>query len=390
MSGVAEKGERAGASSEPAPAKREAAKTDTGKQVARPDNDMGVVPKQMKLTTKKKRGRRMLMLAVPLLIAGGGGYSWLTGGRYIATDNAYVHQPMVAVSSDLAGRVARVDVKENQTVEAGAPMFSLDPEPYRIAVDQVEASLAAARLQVKQLRAAYATAKTRLAAVETIRSIRQQEYGRQQKLAARGIASQAVLDQATIALRSAENDVHLAHDGLEAARAALGGDPGIETDDFPAVRAALARLEAAKRDLRKTTIAAPATGVVSQIEGLSPGVYVAPGTTVASVVRGDDTWIEANYKETQLAKLKIGQPVEIVVDAYPDFTLHGKVESFGSATGSQFSLIPTQNATGNWVKVVQRLAVRIHVEPDPAHPLRDGMSAHVSVDTGHDRLDLMK
>ena len=190
-----------------------------------------------------------------------------------------------------------------------------------------------------------------------------------------------------MAVYSAENDVALARQGVDAAKAALGGDPSIATDDFPAVRAALAQRASAQRDLDKASVSAPVAGIVSQVESLNIGQYVTKGASVASVVEREKTWIEANYKETQLAELRIGQPVEVEIDAYPGALLHGTVDSMGSATGSQFALIPAQNATGNWVKVVQRLSVRIAVTPDPAHPLRDGMSATVSVDTGASRLD---
>ncbi|EYD74788.1 Membrane fusion component of tripartite multidrug resistance system [Rubellimicrobium mesophilum DSM 19309] len=334
--------------------------------------------------------RRVLMFSVPVLLAAGGGYAWLTGGRYVTTDNAYVQQPLVPVSSDVAGRIVEVDVAENQQVEAGQAMFRLDPEPYRIALEEADAALAQARLSVAQLRSAYSTAQARLGAAQAIEEVRQRELERQESLANQGAASSAALDEATLAARSAENEVTLAQEALSAAAAALGGDPGIATDEVPAVQAALAAREAAARDLAKTLVQAPVPGLVAQVDSLNPGQYVAPGTQVASVVETGDTWIEANFKETQLADLRVGQPVEVEVDAYPDAPLHGTVESLGSATGSQFSLIPAQNATGNWVKVVQRLPVRISVEADPDHPLRGGMSAHVSVDSGHTRLDNLR
>ncbi|MCR8726032.1 HlyD family secretion protein [Frigidibacter sp. ROC022] len=335
----------------------------------------------------KKRRNRLLMLAVPLLLALGGGYVWLTGGRYVSTDNAYVHQPIVTISPDLAGRIVAVDVTENQAVAAGTPIFHLDPEPYRIALDKADAALASARLSVAQLRAAYATAQAKLTAAEQILDVRKREFDRQKALAGRGVSSSAALDEATMAVQVAENDVTLARQGVAAAAAALGGDPDIETDSFPAVRAALAQREAAERDLSKVEVVAPVAGIVSQIESLNVGQYVTPGTNVASIVETGETWIEANLKETQLESLQVGQPTSIHIDAYPGVELTGSVESIGSATGSQFSLIPAQNATGNWVKVVQRVPVRISVTPDADHPLRDGMSVTVSVDTGRTRLD---
>nr|WP_325250003.1 HlyD family secretion protein [Amylibacter sp.] len=339
---------------------------------------------------KSKARRRILMFCVPVLLAVAGGYVWLTGGRYVTTDNAYVHQPMVNVSPDVSGRISEVDVVENQMVQAGMPLFRLDPEPLNIALAEAEAALSGARLSVAQLRAAYDTAQAKLAATLHIKDVRDREFERQKELSSRGISSSAALDESTMAVYTSENDVNLARAAVEAAAAALGGDPAIKTDDFPAVRTALAKRAAAKRNLSKAVVLAPVTGVISQIESLNVGQYVTPAATVASVVKTGETWIEANYKETQLETLKIGQPVEVEVDAYPGIKLEGIVESISSATGSQFSLIPAQNATGNWVKVVQRLSIRIGVTPDAAHPLRDGMSTTVSIDTGLSRLDKLK
>ena len=339
---------------------------------------------------KPKARRRILMFCVPVLLAVAGGYVWLTGGRYVTTDNAYVHQPMVNVSPDVSGRISEVDVVENQMVQAGMPLFRLDPEPLNIALAEAEAALSGARLSVAQLRAAYDTAQAKLAATLHIKDVRDREFERQKELSSRGISSSAALDESTMAVYTSENDVNLARAAVEAAAAALGGDPAIKTDNFPAVRTALAKRAAARRNLSKAVVLAPVTGVISQIESLNVGQYVTPAATVASVVKTGETWIEANYKETQLETLKIGQPVEVEVDAYPGIKLEGIVESISSATGSQFSLIPAQNATGNWVKVVQRLSIRIGVTPDAAHPLRDGMSTTVSIDTGLSRLDKLK
>lgn len=331
--------------------------------------------------------RRLLMAALPMvLFLGGAGY-WLTGGRYVATDNAYVHQPMVSISADVGGHITEVSVLENQLVGRGDLLFRIDAEPYRIALDRAEAALAAARLSVAQLRAGYATASAQLDAALGILEVTERELTRQQELTARGVGTAAQLDQAQVTARSARSAAEIARRQLDAAAAALGGDPAIETDAMPSVRAALAARDAAARDMDKTAVRAPGPGIVSQIENLNVGQFVAAGTSVATLVDASRSWIEANFKETQLDGLAVGQPVEILVDAYPGVTLHGEIQSFGSATGSQFALIPAQNATGNWVKVVQRVPLRIGIEGTPARDLRDGMSVHVRVDTGHSRLD---
>ena len=339
---------------------------------------------------KGKGLRRLLILLVPLLVAAAGGYYWLTGGRYVTTDNAYVQQPLVGISAQVSGTVVEVTVAENQPVKAGDVLFRIDPEPYQIAIAQADAALAQARLNVEQLRAAYATAQAKLTATQDIATVRHTELDRQQSLTDKGLATSSTLDDMRIAAQAGDNDVALAQQALAAAAAALGGDPQVATDEYPAVRAALAAQRMAARNLAHATVTAPDAGIVSHVSGLNAGEFVAAGATVLSLVERDRTWIEANFKETQLAGLTEGQTVDLSVDAYPGVTLTGRVDSIGSATGAEFSLIPAQNATGNWVKVVQRLPVRISATGDAVHPLRAGMSVSVSVDTGASRLDKLR
>ncbi len=335
----------------------------------------------------RKRSRRVLMLSVPLLLALGGGYAWLSGGRYETTDNAYVRQAILPVSADVSGRITEVVAVENQHVEAGDILFRIDDEPYRIALDQADAALAAARLGAEQLRSALVTAQGRLDAARQVQALREHEFERQTELETRGVISNTALDSASLTVQSAENDVTLAALAVTQAAAALGGDPEREIDTMPSVRAAISAREAAERALAHTVIRAPASGVVSQTASLNIGQYISTGTMVASLVESDTSWIEANFKETQVGALIPGQPVTVTLDAYSGLELRGTVQSIGAATGSQFSLIPAQNATGNWVKVVQRVPVRIRLESNSDHPLRGGLSAGVSVDTGASRYD---
>jgi membrane fusion protein (multidrug efflux system) len=334
---------------------------------------------------KRKGRRRVLMLVLPLAVALGGGWFWLTGGRYVATDNAYVQQPMLQISAEVPGRVAEVAVAEDQRVAEGDLLFRIDAEPFRIALAQAEAGLAAARLSVVQLHAAYDTAEARLRAAEDILDTRSSELERQKALQTKGLLTSSSLDSSIIAEKAAVNDVDLARQGVASAAAALGGDPKLEADKHPAVMAALAAVDLARRNLRKTTVRAPAGGIVAQVANLVPGVFVAAGAPVASLVENDRSWVEANFKETQLEGLSVGQKVEVTLDAYPGQTQQGEILSIGSATGAEFALIPAQNATGNWVKVVQRLPVRVSVVDSAGAPLRAGMSAGVSVDTGATR-----
>lgn len=338
---------------------------------------------------KRRTGRLALMVAVPLLLAAGGGYFYLTGGRYEETDNAYLQQVKVSISSDIAGRIAAVNVTENQMVHAGDVLFAIDAEPYRIALDQANATLGSARVNVEQLKVSYGTAQTALSSARSTLDIQQATFDRQNSLVTQGIASTATLDQPKLSLQTAQNAVATAGQQVAAAAAALGGDPAIATDDHPAVKAALAQVALAERNLGKTEVAAPADGVLSQVASLNVGQFVSTGTTIASLVETGGTWVEANFKETQLGAIRIGMPAEVTVDAMPGVAIEGTVSSIGAATGSEFSLIPAQNATGNWVKVVQRIPVRIDFAASEA-PLRSGMSALVSVDTGRSTLDKLQ
>ncbi len=331
---------------------------------------------------KKRNGRRIaLMASVPVLIAIIGGYFWLSGGRYQETDNAYVAQPKVALSADVSGRIATVAVHENQPVAAGDVLFTLDPAPYSIALAQAEAALATARVNVEQLKVAYGSAEAQLGAANSTLAIRQAAFDRKNALVSGGNASDATLDDVRLALETARNAVTAAEQQVASARAALTGNPDIAVDDHPAVRAALAARDTAARNLDKTTVRAPASGIVSQVANLNAGQFIATGTTIASLVETGSAWIEANFKETQLAALHEGMPVEIKIDAYPGVAFSGQLESIAAATGSEFALVPAQNATGNWVKVTQRIPVRIAVTPVDGKILRAGMSAVVSVDT---------
>jgi len=336
---------------------------------------------------KKKSGSRrlILMVAVPLVLVIGGGYFWLTGGRYEDTDNAYVQQAKVSLSADIAGRITSVNVGENQVVKAGAVLFTIDPQPYQIALDQANAALASARVNVEQLKVAYGTAQVQLNADTQTLAIRQAAFDRQNALVQQGVNSNSTLDDTKLALQAAQTAVDQAKQQVATATAALGGDPNIDIDKHPAVLAALAQVENAQRNLSTTTVVAPAGGIVANVSSLNAGQFVAAGTTIATLVETDGTWVEANYKETQLSDLKVGQPAEIKVDAYSG-AIKGTVESIGAATGSEFSLIPAQNATGNWVKVVQRIPVRIKLA-DASDALKTGMSATVTVDTGKSTLD---
>ena len=337
--------------------------------------------------TSKTRSLRKtaLMLSVPLLLVFGAGGWWVTGGGSESTENANLHQPRIAVAPTVGGRVVAVHVQELQHVSAGDPLFQVDPQPYALAISQAEAAVNAARLQVAQLKAAYAQAKAQAALANDDAGYQAGELARQEALSGKGVASGSTVDEFRHASRQSKERADVARLTADAARAALGGDPDAATDDHPAVRAALIELERARYDLSLTQVTAPADGVVYQAASFRPGVMLSAGQPVFALVETGVAWVDANFKETQLADLATGQPAEIVFEAAPGQTFSGHVEAIGAGTGAEFSLLPAQNATGNWVKVTQRVPVRIRLDdPSAVATLASGISAEVTVDTSRD------
>ncbi|MBZ9896390.1 MULTISPECIES: HlyD family secretion protein [unclassified Mesorhizobium] len=343
-----------------------------------PPAEPAPVPKK-----KRRLGRFLLMFALPAALVIGGGYVWVTGGRYQETENANLQQAKVSIASDTAGRIVQVAISDNQRVKQGDLLFAIDPEPYRIALAQADAAVAAARLNVEQLRAAYSQAMAQEKSASSEVAYAQSQYDRAADLAQKGINAKSSLDEARNDLDKAKQQLAVAQQGIVSAKAALGGNPDIETDKHPTVMSALAARDKAAYDLAQTTVKAPADGVVYQAASFKVGQYVGSGTPLFSLVETGDTWIDANFKETQLTNMKPGQKAEIVVDTYPGRTFEATVKAIGAGTGADFSLLPAQNATGNWVKVTQRIPVRLELsDPDAKMMLRTGMSAAVTVDTG--------
>lgn len=342
-----------------------------------------VQPAPVPVKKKRRLGRFLLMVALPAALAVGGGYVWVTGGRYQETENANLQQAKVSIASDTAGRIVKVDIFDNQLVKQGDELFAIDPEPYRIALAQADAAVAGARLNVEQLRAAYGQSMAQQKSDASQVAFAQSQFDRAADLAQKGINAKSSLDEAKNDLDKAKQQLAVAEQGIISAKAALGGNPDIETDKHPTVMAALAARDKAAYDLAQTTVKAPADGIVSQASSFKVGQYVGSGTPLFSLVETGDTWIDANFKETQLTHMKPGQKAEILVDTYPGRTFEATVKAIGAGTGAEFSLLPAQNATGNWVKVTQRIPVRLElIDADAKMALRTGMSATVTVDTG--------
>ncbi len=329
----------------------------------------------------KRRWRTPLMLAVPILVLAIGAFLWLTSGRYVSTDNAYLQQDKVAVSGEVGGRVVSVDVRENQPVKAGDVLYRIDPEPYRIAVAQAEAALASARLQVSQLRETVAEKGADVGSAQADLTLAQSQFQRQEQLLKDGFTTRANYDGARAALDAAREKVAGTRAATANARVALGNTTSGSVDSHPLVRSARAQLEKAKLDLGRTIIRSPADGIVSQSTKLLPGQFTVQGVSNVSVVLSGQPWVEANFKETDLENMRVGQPATIKLDAYPHHPLNAVVMSIGAGTGSTFAVLPTQNATGNWVKVTQRVPVRLRINDKPDFALIAGLSSKVTVDT---------
>ena len=331
---------------------------------------------------QNSRLRLPLLLVAPVVLVLGGSYVWFTGGRYQSTDNAEMQTGLVGIAADVSGKVVEVDVTENQTVKQGDVLFRIDPATARAAADSAEAELASATAGGGSARADYQQALSEASAAQARLSFASGEAARQKQLVDQGISSKSQYDQAVTAVQTARDALAAAQAKAESKKAELAGSLSGPVDNLPAVRRAAAALESARIALANTVVRAPRDGVVTKVNQLQLGSYVTASRPVF-MLAGTKFWVEANFKENQLEHMRVGQSATITIDAYPDVKLTGHVASFSPGTGNSFSLLPAENATGNWVKVVQRLPVQIAVDSVPAGlPLHAGLSSVVEVDTG--------
>jgi len=332
--------------------------------------------------TRLQRLRWPLMSLAAIAVLGGGTYFYITGGRYQSTDDAYAQAGTASISARVPGRVSEIDVRDNDLVKRGATLFKLDDAPFRIAVNDAAAQLADTRLQIESLKSTYRQRQVELRAARDTQAYLQQQYDRQTRLLASGITSQSQFDQAAHALDAARQQVANVQQQIGVALANLGGDPNIAPERHPRVEQAQAALDRAQLNLSYTVIGAPTDGVVAKVEQLQVGDTIAASTPVFALVSTRDVWIEANFKEVQLARMRAGQAATVEIDRYPGRRFSAEVTSVSPGTGSQFSVLPPENATGNWVKVVQRVPVRLQLtHVDAGFILQAGLSANVTVDT---------
>jgi membrane fusion protein (multidrug efflux system) len=328
---------------------------------------------------KRSKLRTLLLIVVPLVAIIVGLGFWLTSGRYESTDNAYVKSDKIMVSPEVSGTIKHRFVDNNQDVVAGAPLLVIDSQPFEIALAKATAELGTTRANIENMKSMYLQKKEQMDMASSDMALADAQFERASTLSKTGAESKSQLDEATRNRDSAHAQMALLQRESEGIVAQLDGNPDIAPEDHSSYKAALAAVTKAKLDLEHTKINAPAAGIVGNMPNV--GDYARVSVPALSLVETRRVWVEANYKETQLEHIKPGQKVEVDIDSFPSHKFHGTVDSISAATGSEFSILPAQNATGNWVKVVQRLAVRIRIDDsDAAEMLRPGMSAETKID----------
>ncbi len=338
----------------------------------------------------RKRLRTILLIVLPLAAVLIGGGIYLMGGRYISTDNAYVGAQKVLITPDVSGKVIHVAVREGQHVSPGDELLTLDPEPFQLALATAKAKLDAARSD-------YGKAKSTLASLTTLADLAQKnvelkrrDVERKQKLVASQAGSAADVDTSMAGLVTAQLQAQYSKQQREITLSSLLGNPDLPLAEFPEYAQAKAAVDNAQRDLDHTTLRAPISGTATQVDNIQLGRFVAAGGPILSVIDDSSPWVDANPKETDITYLRVGQKATLDVDSFPDHTFKGTVIAVSPGTGSQFSILPPQNASGNWVKVVQRVPVRIAFDKgEDTHLLRTGMSVNVEIDTHHSRIPFM-
>jgi membrane fusion protein (multidrug efflux system) len=338
------------------------------------DNEPATPPRARRL-----RGR-IIMFGLPLLVLLGGGYYWYSLQGKVSTDNAYLRQEKVSVGAEVSGPITQILVKSGQDVTEGQVLFRIDPRPFELQVAQANAAIASAQANVTALSNSADFTGVDISAAREEIAFAQATLARQQALWRRGFVTKADYEAAQHTVSQAQEKLRQAQADQQEARAKLATGAAVPGVD-PRIAAAMAQRQSAMLNLSRTTVRAPKSGRVAQAERLQTGQQVITGLPVLTIVANKQSYVEANFKETDLDEMKVGQPAKITFDAYPDLELKGHVAYLGAGTGSEFSVIPAQNATGNWVKVTQRVPVRIAIDEKSPRLLIAGLSTHVTVYT---------
>jgi membrane fusion protein (multidrug efflux system) len=353
---------------------------DTAQELNR-DAATTIAPQPLTQLAQKRVIRRRLFALGPIVLTLFAGVLYFAGGRYEETDNAYVKANKVTISSEVSGPIVSIAVRENQAVKQGDELFRIDDKPFRIALDRANAQLRTVQADIEGTKASYRQIQEQLRMAQTNVEFMQREFARQLQLAKQHLTPQAKLDEAQHNLDTTQQQVAVIEQQEAQTLTQLAGNAAVAVTQHPRYLEAKASRDDAALNLQHIIIYAPFAGVTSKVPQV--GQYISAGGAVMSVIATNDMWIEANFVETDLTHVRVGQPVKIRIDTYPDRNWQGTVQSIAQATGAEFSVLPPQNATGNWVKVVQRIPMRIAIQAerdDP--PLRVGMTARVKIDTG--------
>jgi membrane fusion protein, multidrug efflux system len=352
-----------------------------------PREKLAAAPRRRLLAAMRRYRRFLLLVVLPIVAVIGGVALYLNGGRYVGTDDTYVGAQKVLITPDISGRIDKVVVKEGQLVHRGDVLFEIDPIPFRLAVDRAKAAVEQARTTYSNLGANIKIYDEMADLMQQTIDLKERDVNRKSTLAKNSYGSQLDLDNSSTASLTARVELAFVQQQRSSSLTQLLGNPNLALEDFPPYYQAQAMLAQAQRDLDHTEMRAPMDGIATLVDQIQLGRFVVAGSPVFTVIDVAKPWIDSNLKESDLTHLEVGQPVEIDVDAFPDHTFKGVVGSLSPGTGAQFAILPPQNATGNFVKVVQRVPVRIYFDQnDPfVKKLKAGMSAYATIDTGHKR-----
>jgi membrane fusion protein, multidrug efflux system len=348
--------------------------------------DRSKAPEKVRQLRRRTRLRWTLFALLPLALVAGA-YWYVTGGRVMSTDDAYVNAEKVGIATDVSGIVQDVLVHDNEHVSAGQVLYRLDPRQFQIALDNAKANLAQVGETLDSMKEDYKRMLSDVAAQQAQVDLDRTNFDRAQMLLRSGTATQATYDQMNYTLQNDTSKLKALQERTKVQLARLGGNVDTPTPELPQYLQAKAQVDEAQRQLDHTVIAAPFSGIVTNVPAIAPGKYLAASTTAFFLVDTDHVWVDATPKETELTYVRPGQAATVTVDTYPDVEWHGVVDSVSPAAAQEFALLPAQNTSGNWVKVVQRVPLRIRLDTSEQNlpPLRAGMSVEVDVDTGHAR-----
>ena len=354
---------------------------------ADPAKNVASQPKRRLMAGLRRYRRTLLLVVLPIVAVIAGLVFYLSGGRYVTTDDAYVGAQKVLITPDISGKIEKVVVREGQLVNKGDELFEIDPIPFRLAVDQAKATLEQAKTTYNNLGANLKIYDQMVDLMQQSIDLKQKDVDRKSTLAKSSFGSQLDLDNASTALVTTRAEAAFVQQQLSSAKTQLLGDANLPLEQFPPYYQAKAALAQAERNLDHTVMRAPMTGIATQVDQIQLGRFVMMGAPVFSVIDIAQPWVDANLKESDFTHVAVGQQVDIDVDAFPDHAFKGTIGSLSPGTGAQFAILPPQNATGNFVKVVQRVPVRIYFDSNDKYvqKLKAGMSAYTTIDTGHQR-----